>query len=983
MRSRSRGSAVNSSSVSTEKATQGSTKNSPQTENEVAVTRLRWLLVGALVGSALLVSVLVYLYTSTRERNEFEAQLNSDAKKVLANVGQTFVGTMGAADGFMNRVVYQGRGTSNSTWPMVPTIPGLAVQAAKLIAQTNSIYMAFYPLITKEQRPTWENFTRDNDDWVDSALRAQAKNPNFHGPILTNFSKSHIIWNNEGEEPQNASGPFLPSWMGSPVIPYYYPYNWNSLAYPAFAKGLLHTIHNKSLVVTAVANHADPNDPEAVSQANVTSDWAIPYLYPGEDPNEPFSDMYYPVIDNFDDESVLIDTSTNQPALGAVAFSFYWRHMLKNILPPYSKGLITVFENPCNNNQQFTYRIDGPTPTFLGFGDWHQPKFDDLATSASLSTLTQSPKRGDYSYTGVPMTDQFCPWTLTVYPSDSMESAFVTYAPIWFALGSTCIFVFVAALFWVYDTLVRQEFNAKEQLLQAKRHFMRFVSHEVRTPLNAVCLGLACLQDELKVAVEEDIATTNGKHVSSQTTINSNETDQTMDGTSLSSSDRSRSSSRALQLEQWLNLTKEICDSAESSTEVLNDLLNYDKIQMGSFTMELSVLSLWNLVQETSREFRLSARHKNIQFTLENYLLLADVSSRDHFSTSDPEDAASVLQSFKIVADSIRLSQILRNLVSNAIKFTPEGGHLTIRVSWHSLGDQSYSKSSSLDAYELKSGEEVAFERYGTAVIQVMDDGAGMSESQLQALFQDGAQFNVNELQAGQGSGLGLFISKGMAEQHGGALRASSDGLGHGSTFTLEVPLYQIFDSATATTESTSPSPAISDTTQSHITTTEASPHPPPSSLSPPLEAMQDGIASTPPPKPSSPSLCILVVDDVASNRKLISRMARNRHHHVDEACDGREAVDKVQAAMEDERPYDVILMDYEMPVLRGPDAVVEIRELGCHKTFIAGVTGNVLEEDVRYFMSCGADCVIAKPIKFGLLEEKWVEHGILVAEGK
>jgi signal transduction histidine kinase len=69
----------------------------------------------------------------------------------------------------------------------------------------------------------------------------------------------------------------------------------------------------------------------------------------------------------------------------------------------------------------------------------------------------------------------------------------MTMAPILFALGAAFIFIFVAALFLIYDLLVRREFNAKQQLLEAKRHFMRFVSHEVRTPLNAVCLGLSVL----------------------------------------------------------------------------------------------------------------------------------------------------------------------------------------------------------------------------------------------------------------------------------------------------------------------------------------------------------------------------------------------------------------------------------------------------------------------------------------------------------
>lgn len=124
-------------------------------------------------------------------------------------------------------------------------------------------------------------------------------------------------------------------------------------------------------------------------------------------------------------------------------------------------------------------------------------------------------------------------------------------------------------------------------------------------------------------------------------------------------------------LEGWLSLIHEICDSAESSVEVLNDLLNYDKISMGNFTMEFSVLSVWQLVQETSREFRLSARKKNIEFTLDTRLLKG---SDDDNDVEGPVDADGVPDSLKIVGDRIRLAQVLRNLVSNALKFSAEEG---------------------------------------------------------------------------------------------------------------------------------------------------------------------------------------------------------------------------------------------------------------------------------------------------------------------
>ena len=274
-----------------------------------------------------------------------------------------------------------------------------------------------------------------------------------------------------------------------------------------------------------------------------------------------------------------------------------------------------------------------------------------------------------------------------------------------------------------------------------------------------------------------------------------------------------------------------------------------------------------------------------------------------------------------------------------------------------------------------------------------------MSETQLSSLFQDGAQFNVNELQAGQGSGLGLYISKGMAEQHGGSLVATSDGLGLGTTFTLSLPLYWV-----PPEESEEQSPG-NDSCEMTATMTSTALAPGygfqlDSSVEQDVEN-QCGRANPMPGSPKEgsrgsagihenlPSLRILVVDDVKSNRRLIARLARNRHHIVEEAFDGQDALDKVRAALEestsvaetgeDERSssYDVILMDYEMPRMNGPTAVREMRKLGC-EALIVGVTGNVLAEDVKHFVNNGANEVLPKPVKFAKLEQIWMESSLV-----
>lgn len=184
-----------------------------------AVFWLRAFLMVCLLVSAIVCALLIFFYSSSEEEEAFDEQFESDSQKLFESIGTNFDLTMGAADAFMFQIISQAKST-NSTWPFV-TIPDLPQKTAKLISQTDSIYMAFYPLITGAERFAWENFTKENDGWVADSLRVQSRNPNFHGPILLDYPISHAIWNNEGIESYDNEGPFLPSWMGSPVIPNY------------------------------------------------------------------------------------------------------------------------------------------------------------------------------------------------------------------------------------------------------------------------------------------------------------------------------------------------------------------------------------------------------------------------------------------------------------------------------------------------------------------------------------------------------------------------------------------------------------------------------------------------------------------------------------------------------------------------------------------------------------------------------------------
>lgn len=112
----------------------------------------------------------------------------------------------------------------------------------------------------------------------------------------------------------------------------------------------------------------------------------------------------------------------------------------------------------------------------------------------------------------------------------------------------------------------------------------------------------------------------------------------------------------------------------------------------------------------------------------------------------------------------------------------------------------------------------------------------------------------------------------------------------------------------------------------------------------------------------------ILVVDDAVSNRRMHCRLLRNKYD-VEEADDGDVAARKVLDRMETARNmFDAILIDNLMPNMVGPEATKILREKG-YAGVVIGVTGNALDEDVRHFMSCGADAVLSKPVDPNNLE--------------
>jgi CheY-like chemotaxis protein len=253
--------------------------------------------------------------------------------------------------------------------------------------------------------------------------------------------------------------------------------------------------------------------------------------------------------------------------------------------------------------------------------------------------------------------------------------------------------------------------------------------------------------------------------------------------------------------------------------------------------------------------------------------------------------------------------------------------------------------------------------RAGAIRVSVTDSGAGLSPDQLAAICSEGVQFNANQLQAGQGSGLGLFISKGLAEQHGGSLTVTSAGLGRGATFTLELPLFRLQDGQAPSAQNSDKAVGIS-LRGAPASGSNRRVHPGTDVLPQDKLIVEDFDADDPVPKQK----LILVVDNADSNRKLLMRILAAKGHLCHGAVNGQDAIDKyVELARQDER-VDAVLMDFEMPVMDGPTATQHLRAMGC-RSLIVGVTGNVLPQDIDHFKEQGANTVLAKPLNIEAFE--------------
>lgn len=194
--------------------------------------------------------------------------------------------------------------------------------------------------------------------------------------------------------------------------------DWYSIAYP---EAMTRVITKRKAALSEPYMIPRPDNPIAMEESKLWCEYFTNFIARDENCMEPMSTWHYPIIDDL--KSIKIADTSDYPdaykVVAMIAVEFYWRSLIEEILPPGSKGIILVFENPCVPDA-FTYQIDGPKVKYLGVGDFHDREYDSIAKHTRLDNLNTY-RQSESAYMGLPLDQEECDFTFHVYPSDDMK----------------------------------------------------------------------------------------------------------------------------------------------------------------------------------------------------------------------------------------------------------------------------------------------------------------------------------------------------------------------------------------------------------------------------------------------------------------------------------------------------------------------------------------------------------------------------------
>lgn len=375
--------------------------------------------------------------------------------------------------------------------------------------------------------------------------------------------------------------------------------------------------------------------------------------------------------------------------------------------------------------------------------------------------------------------------------------------------------------------------EAAQSANRAKTEFLFNMSHDIRTPMNAI-LGYA------------DIAL---RH--------SDEEERVRDS------------------------LKKIRSSGGHLLSLINDILEMSRIESGKLEIAENPVDIRDIIKGVSQMSHTLAISKDIDFST----VIGEI--RNPY----------------VMADELHGNELVLNLISNAIKYTPEGG----KVEW-----------SAKQISDVVDGK-VSFR------FAVKDNGIGMSEEFQRHLFESFSRENTATVSRQEGSGLGLSIVKRIVDMVGGKIYVESV-QGKGSTFTLDIP-FKVMDDASLKR-------FLEEKERSTVTRVDTD-----------LEGRR-----------------VLLVEDNEMNREIVTEILQDGGLITEIAEDGAVALRMVAENGADY--YDFILMDIQMPVMDGYEATRRIRSLpNGNRVAIIALSANAFKEDIDKSLEAGMNAHVAKPI--------------------
>ncbi|WP_227526698.1 GAF domain-containing hybrid sensor histidine kinase/response regulator [Psychrobacter sp. 4Dc] len=361
---------------------------------------------------------------------------------------------------------------------------------------------------------------------------------------------------------------------------------------------------------------------------------------------------------------------------------------------------------------------------------------------------------------------------------------------------------------------------------------------------------------------------------------------------------------------QLSNEQREYVDNIKVSNEhlmvIINGILDLSKVESGKMTIDSIPLNLSSLCNEVVSLFAIKARQRGLTLDY-NYT-----------ETLSPY----------VNGDPVRLKQIIANLVNNAIKFTREGGQVSIDVKHmdncycpNNIDEKFVSTSKEKEASKIecdKTGQNM------TLCIEVKDTGVGIKEESLEAIFDAYDQANKFTHRIYGGTGLGLSVCKSLVDLMGGQIHVNSE-VGVGTTFSVLLPLTTIDEDK--------------------------------------YEVWQDSNDMTMIEPTHERSGHILLVEDDTVNAIIAKKALTNSGHTVTHVTDGQQAIEAF--ALFPER-YDVILMDHHMPILDGVQATIKLHELYDPQVLppIIALTANAMDGEREKYLKVGMQDYCTKPFK-------------------